>query len=85
MSMKKEEGWQSPKYMTKNKRIKASFNAKKEDGRPVRFITVIVPKEEPGDNPKITASFIDQNFNQNSLSLQVKVGKNKKKVLKYQL
>lgn len=85
MSMKKEEGWQSPKYMTKNKRIKASFNAKKEDGRPIRFITVIVPKEEPGDNPKITASFIDQNFNQNSLSLQVKVGKNKKKVLKYHL
>lgn len=85
MSMKKEEGWQSPKYMTKHKRIKATFNAQKADEEPVRFITVIVPKEEPGDNPAIKASFIAKDFNQNSLSLQVKVGKDKKRTLKYEL
>lgn len=62
-----------------------SFNVKKADGKPVRYITVIVPKDTPGDDVKISASFIDQNFNANSLRLQVKVGKNKKRILSYEL
>ena len=85
MTMEKREGWISTTYMKKQKRINASFNVKKADNRPVRYITVIVPKDEPGDNPKITASFIDENFNQKSLRLQVKVGKNKRQTLTYEL
>ena len=65
--------------------MNASFNVKKTDNKPVRFITVIVPKDEPGDNPKISASFIDENFNLKTLRLQVKVGKNKKQMLSYEL
>ena len=62
-----------------------SFNIKRQDNTPVRYITVIVPKTEPGDDTKISASFIDEYFNQNSLRVIVKVGKNKKKVLQYTL
>ena len=85
MTMEKAEGWISTTYMKKQKRMNASFNVKKADNKPVRFITVIAPKDEPGDNPKITASFINENFNQTSLKLMVKVGKNKKQVLSYEL
>ena len=85
MTMEKAEGWVSTTYQKKQKRMNASFNVKKTDNKPVRFITVIVPKDEPGDNPKISASFIDEHFNQNSLKLIVKVGKNKKQVLSYEL
>lgn len=85
MTMEKSEGWMSTTYMKKQKRVNMSFNVKKPDGKPVRYITVIVPKDEPGDNPKISASFIDEHFNANSVKLQVKVGKNKKRVLSYEL
>ena len=85
MTMEKAEGWVSTTYQKKQKRMNASFNVKKTDNKPVRFITVIVPKDEPGDNPKITASFINEHFNQTSLKLMVKVGKNKKQVLSYEL
>jgi heparan-sulfate lyase len=85
MTMEKEEGWISTSYMKKQKRMNASFNVKKMDNKPVRYITVIVPKDTPGDDVKISASFINENFNQNSLKLQVKVGKNKKQILSYEL
>ncbi|MBQ8838110.1 MAG: heparinase II/III family protein, partial [Bacteroidales bacterium] len=85
MTMRKEKGWQSPAYMQKNNRMKVSFNVKKEaDDAPVRYITVIVPKEEPGDNIKISAKFLD-GFNENGLKVQVNVGKDKKRTLGYNL
>lgn len=79
MSMKKEPGWQSTAYKKKQKRIKASFNVKKTDEEPVRFITVIVPKKEAGNNPSISAKFRG-GFDEHGVSVQVKVGKNKKKL-----
>ena len=85
MAMEKEFGWVSTEYMKKLKRTNASFNVKKEDNKPVRYITVIVPKQNAEENPKISASFINEYFNQNSLKLMVKVGKNKKKILEYSL
>ena len=85
MTMEKSEGWISTAYQKKQKRMNASFNVKKTDNKPVRFITVIVPKDELGDNPKISASFINEHFNQTSLKLMVKVGKNKKQILSYEL
>ena len=85
MILGKAAGWASTSYLQKQKRMNLSFNVKRQDSRPVRYITVIVPKDEPGDSPKISATFIDENFNQNSLRVLVKVGKDKKKVLQYSL
>lgn len=85
MIMGKAAGWVSTEYMQKQKRMNVSFKVKRQDNKPVRYITVIVPKEEPGNTPKITASFIDEYYNQNSLKVMVKVGKNKKRVLQYTL
>lgn len=79
------DGWHSPAYRTKVERKKISFNTTKAEGEVTRYITVIVPKDEPGDNLKITASFISKAFSQNSLSIQVKVGKDKKHKLGYEL
>lgn len=83
MSMKKEKGWQSTEYMKKAQRMNVSFNVRKEDA-PVRFITVIVPKETPGDDVKISAKFTDKGYSESGIKLQVKVGK-EKKVLTYSL
>ena len=85
MVMEKVFGWVSTEYMKKLKRTNASFNVKKEDNKPVRYITVIVPKKEAAADPKISASFINEHFNNNSLKLMVKVGKNKKQILSYEL
>ena len=79
------DGWHSPAYRTKLERKKISFNTAKAEGEITRYITVIVPKDEPGDNLKITASFISKAFSQNSLSVQVKVGKDSKQKLSYEL
>jgi len=85
MSMKKEEGWMSTSYMKKQKRMNVSFNVKKDTSDPVRYITVIVPKENSGNTPSISAKFVSKTFSENGLKVQVKVGKNKKKTLEYTL
>ncbi len=85
MDIEKLDGWVSSEYMKKFKRPHFSFNVKKMDNKPVRYITVIMPGEGSIEDTKISASFIDPYFKQNSLSLMVKVGKNKKKVLTYEL
>lgn len=84
LGMKMEEGWVSSDIKLKRKRINANFHARKAGDKPVRFITVIVPKEEPGDEPSISASFID-GYSANSMKLEVKVGKEKKRILGYTL
>ena len=84
MSMKKDEGWQSPAYMKKVKRIHASFNAKKSGNEPLRFITVIHPKQDAGYE-NVSAKFTDRGFSNSGMSLEVKVGKGKKVKLSYKL
>ena len=84
MQMKKEKGWQSSDYMKKVQRIDASFKQKKETDDPVRFITVIYPKHDAGEEV-VSANFTDKGYDPNTLSVQVKVGKNKKKILSYTL
>ena len=84
MQMKKEKGWQSSDYMKKVQRIDASFKQKKETDDPVRFITVIYPKQKAGEEI-VSAKFTDKGYDPNTLSVQVKVGKNKKKTLTYNL
>ncbi len=83
MTMKKEEGWTSTAYQKKQKRMNVSFNYHKQDEEPVRYITVIVPKKEMGDNPSITARFKDKGFSETGMKLEVKVGK-QKTALSYQ-
>ena len=84
MTKKKEEGWQSPSYKKKFKRMNVSFNVKKSSDEPVRYITVIALKENGGSNPKMTAKFLDSTYNENSLKVQVKIG-NEKRTLEYKL
>ena len=84
MSMKKDEGWQSPSYMKKVKRMWVSFNAKKAGNDAVRFITVIHPKADAGYE-NISAKFTDDGFSNSGMSLVVKVGKGKKVKLGYEL
>lgn len=84
MQMKKEKGWQSSDYMKKVQRMDASFKQKKETDDPVRFITVIYPKHDAGEEV-VSAKFTDKGYDPNTLSVQVKVGKNKKKILSYTL
>ena len=83
LSMKKEEGWLSEAYRQRVKRMKVSFTIRKETVEPVRYITVIVPKKEAGNNPAIRAKFMG-GFNDNGVKVQVKVGK-EKKILEYKL
>ena len=84
MTKKKEEGWQSPSYKKKFKRMNVSFNVKKSSDEPVRYITVIALKENGGNNPKMTAKFLDSSYNEKGLKVQVKVGK-EKRTLEYKL
>ena len=84
MTKKKEEGWQSPSYKKKFKRMNVSFNVKKSSDEPIRYITVIALKENGGNNPKMTAKFLDSTYNENSLKVQVKIGK-EKRTLEYKL
>lgn len=84
MGMKMEEGWVSSDIMAKRKRINANFHAKKTANEPIRFITVIVPNEKGGNEIPISASFIG-GYSEDSMKLEVKVGKDKKRILEYQL
>ncbi len=85
MSMKKEKGWISTSYMKKSQRIDASFNVRKDDSTPVRYITIIYPKAKAGKEPSMNAKFTDRGFHDGSLKLQVKIGKEKKRTLGYTL
>ncbi len=85
MSMKKDKGWISTAYNKKVQRIDASFNVKKENGEPVRYITIIYPKENAGHDPSMSAKFIDKGYHENGLRISVKVGKEKKRTLEYSL
>ena len=84
MSMKKEEGWQSTDYRKKMKRMNVSFNARKSDETPVRYITVIYPVKNTQDAPEISAAFKNKKFNEQSLEVEVKIN-GKKRILKYNL
>ena len=84
MSMKKEEGWQSTDYRKNMKRMNVSFNARKSDETPVRYITVIYPVKNTQDAPKISAAFKNKKFNEQSLEVEVKIN-GKKRILKYNL
>lgn len=80
MTMRKEKGWMSTDYMKKRQRMNVSFNVNKQDDTPLRYITVIVPKKTSGDDVKISAKFKDKGYSESGMSLEVKIGKTKKKL-----
>lgn len=84
MTMKKEPGWCSTAYRKRFKRMNVSFNVKKNNAGPVRYITVITPVQNSADAPAIEAKFRNSKFNENGLEVEVKVD-GKKKNLKYTL
>ncbi|MDR0940144.1 MAG: heparinase II/III family protein [Mediterranea sp.] len=78
MTMKKEPGWCSTAYRKRYKRMNVSFNAKKESGDAVRYITVIYPVKKAKEAPALAAKFKNKNFSDNSLSVEVKVNGKKR-------
>ena len=79
------DGWHSPAYRSKIERKKISYDIEKDKDEVIRYITVIVPKEQPGNDLKIQASFLEKDFNRHGMSFMVKVGKDKKRIVKYEL
>lgn len=76
MTMNEEEGWRSTDYRKKKERTAVAFNVNKDNDEAVRYITVIYPvgKETA---PKITAEFKNKKFDENTLNIDLKVGKQK--------
>lgn len=58
MKMAEEEGWYSVAYRERIRRPAYSFNVKKDDENPVRYVTVICPRRQPG-NSAIHASLVE--------------------------
>lgn len=83
-TMEEEEGWQATLYLVRSERTAVSFNVAKEDDKPVRYITVIYPTEDCSKAPKMSASFINQQYEEKSLKIEVSLN-GVKKILGYQL
>ena len=76
-----EEGWYSTEYRLRKPRTAVAFRVVKSDGRPVRYITVIVP----GDGrrqPDIEAHFVRTGTGHVMLAVEVD---GKKELLEYRL
>ena len=82
--MEEEEGWQATLYLIREKRTAVSFNVTKKDNTPVRYITVIYPTENCSNAPKISAKFVNSQYDENSLKVEVTLD-GVKKVLDYKL
>ena len=82
--LEEEEGWQATLYLVREKRPAVSFSKKKQDGSPVRYITVIYPVNDIKDAPEMNARFISPQFNDKELKIEVSLdGKTEK--LEYNL
>lgn len=80
-NMEEEEGWVSYEYRQKAKREAFSFNIdKKSSDGYSRFITVILPVENSKKIPAIDAKFENKSFNEKSIGITVKIGKDKYKL-----
>lgn len=84
MTMKKELGWCSTDYRKRYERTNLSFNVKKEVDKAVRYITIIYPVQNSANAPKLSARFKNKSYNDNSLTVEVKVN-GKKQILQYNL
>lgn len=83
-TLEEEEGWQATLYLVREKRTAVSFNVAKKDRTPVRYITVIYPAEDNSKAPKISAKFINQQYDDKSLKIEV-IADGQKRMLGYKL
>lgn len=58
-------------YLVREKRTAVSFNIKKQDNSPIRYITVIYPTKDIKAAPKINARFVTSQFNDKKLEVEV--------------
>lgn len=77
-----EEGWIAYEYMKKEPRPAYSFSVNKDDEKPIRFISVILPVEDGQDAPKIKSRL--KKSEDDKMDLVVQVG-NKSYNLKYEI
>lgn len=83
-TLEEEEGWQATLYLVRAERKAVSFNVAKADNEPVRYITIIYPTEDCSKAPKLSASFLNKQYDEKSLKFEVSLD-GVKKVLDYQL
>lgn len=83
-TLEEEEGWQATLYLVRAERKAVSFNVSKVDNEPVRYITIIYPTEDCSKAPKLSASFLNKQYDEKSLKIEVSLD-GVKKVLDYQL
>ena len=82
--LEEEEGWQATLYLVREKRTAVSFDVMKKDNTPVRYITVIYPTEDCDNAPEMSARFVNPQYDENSLKVEVTLD-GVKKVLDYKL
>lgn len=75
-----EEGWQATLYLVREPRKAVSFDVKKQDDRPMRYITIIYPAAKTSEIPTFSARFIDEAYNENGVNVEVIVD-GKKEIL----
>ena len=78
--MNEKEGWQSVKYNEKTQRTSVSYDAKKTDTTPVRYITVIYPVTSVNEYPEIGARFTDGGYSKGEIGVEISIGSIKKKL-----
>ena len=71
-------------YLVREKRTAVAFNTEKKDDTPVRYITVIYPTKDIQSAPKMEARFLNEQFDENGLKVEVSLD-GKKKTLEYHL
>ena len=79
--LEEEDGWVSYEYNKKTARTAYVLNTDKtaaDDA--VRLITVIYPTEDAASAPTISAKFSDKGFDENNLTVTVKIGKKQYKL-----
>lgn len=77
MKMAEEEGWVSYRYNERVKRTAYSLNVEKDDTKPTRFITVILPTADAAKAPEVKARFVNPETNEKGLDIEIQVGAKK--------
>lgn len=80
ITMNEKEEWQSVKYNEKTRRTSVSYDVRKTDAAPVRYITVIYPVTSVNEYPEIDARFTDGGYSNGKIGVEISVGSVKKRL-----
>lgn len=80
ITMNEKEGWQSVKYNEKTRRTSVSYDVRKTDAAPVRYITVIYPVTSVNEYPEIDARFTDGGYSNGKIGVEISVRSVKKRL-----